>query len=140
MTGVTRLDNEKNIKAETENGFVIWQKLCSQNDVVAANRTNKYVGAKLKTDIEKAIGWDIKKAVLAKFLKPVVNPCIIEIDWHEAIKRRDVDNIQSSQKFILDAMVKNKILPNDNSRYVRQIYHNIVDDDTDYVVVRIKEI
>ena len=122
------------------NEFIIWQKLCSQNDVVAANRTNKYVGAKLKADIEKAIGWDIKKAILKETLKPVANPCVIEIDWHEATKRRDVDNIQSSQKFILDAMVKNKILPNDNRRYVRQIYHNIIDDDIDYVVVRIKEI
>ena len=123
-----------------DNTFIIEEKLPSLNDVITKNRTNRYVGAKFKKSIEDIIGWSIKKALLTKTLKPVYSACVIEIDWHEATKRRDVDNIQSSQKFILDAMVKNDILPNDNRRYINQIYHNIIDDEVDYVVVRIKEI
>lgn len=122
-----------------DNTFIIEEKLPSLNDVITKNRTNRYVGAKFKKSIEDIIGWSIKKALLTKTLKPVYSACVIEIDWHEATKRRDADNIQSSQKFILDAMVKNGILPNDNRRYVKQIYHNIVDAEIDYVVVRIKE-
>lgn len=123
-----------------DNTFTIEEKLPSMNDVVEKNRTNRYVGAKFKKSIEDTIGWTIEEALLTKTLWPVYSACVIEIDWHEATKRRDVDNIQSSQKFILDAMVKNGILKNDNRRYVRQIYHNIIDDEIDYVVVRIKEI
>lgn len=75
-----------------------------------------------------------------KTLKPVKRPCVIYIDFHEKDKRRDVDNIHSSTKFICDAMVKNGILQNDNRRYVKQIYHEIIDDNSDFVVVRIEEV
>lgn len=115
--------------------FTIEGKLPSLNDVIAKNRTNRYVGADFKKKIETSIGWAIKKAKL----KPIETPCVIEIEWHEATKRRDVDNIHSSVKFILDALVKNGILKNDSRRYVKQIYHEVIDDTTDFVVVKIKE-
>ena len=122
------------------NTFTIKAKLPSLNDVVDKNRTHRYKGANFKKDVEEVIGWAIRQAWTMKTLKPVKKPCVIEIEWHEATKRRDVDNIQSSQKFILDAMVKNRILQNDSRRYVKQIYHEIIDDNDDYVVVTIKEI
>ena len=122
------------------NTFKIKAKLPSLNDVIAKNRANKYLGAKFKADIEEVIGWAIKQAIVMKTLKPVKNPCVIYIDWHEATKKRDVDNVQSSQKFILDAMVKNGILPNDNRRWVKQVRHELIDDNDDFVVVRIEEI
>lgn len=119
--------------------FIIKEKLPSLNDVISKNRSNRYVGAKFKKDIETVISWSIKKAVLAKTLKPIVNPCVIEIEWHEATMRRDVDNIHSSVKFILDALVKNGILKNDSRKYVKQIHHTVINDNNDYVVVKINE-
>ena len=121
------------------NTFTIKAKLPSLNDTIRKNRANRYGGNDFKKDIETVIGWAIKQALTMKTLKPVTNPCYIDIEWHEKTKKRDADNIQSSQKFVLDAMVKNGILPNDNRRYVKQIYHTIVDDNKDYVVVRIFE-
>lgn len=115
--------------------FIINEKLPSLNQVISSNRANRYAGAKLKKDIETLIGWSIKKAAL----KPITNPCVINIEWHEATKRRDVDNIHSSVKFILDALVKNGILINDSRKHVKQIYHQIVDDNENYVVVKIFE-
>ena len=112
----------------------------SLNDTIAKNRANKYYGNKFKQDIEEVIGWAIKQALVIGTLKPVKKPCVIYMDFHEATKRRDVDNIQSSQKFILDAMVENGILENDSRRYVKQIYHEVIDDKADFVVVTIKEI
>ena len=91
-----------------ENVLIINEKLPSLNEVIRENRANRYAGAKLKKDIESIIGWAIKAAKL----KPIINPCVIDIEWHEATKRRDVDNIHSSVKFILDALVKNGILIN----------------------------
>ena len=122
------------------NTFMIKAKLPSLNDVIAKNRANKYLGAQFKKDIEQVIGWAIKQAQTMKTLTPVKKPCVIYIDWHEATKRRDVDNIQSSQKFILDAMVQNGILINDNRRYVKQVNHKVIDDSVDYVVVKIEEL
>lgn len=121
------------------NTFIIKAKLPSLNDVIAKNRANKFLGNEFKKDIEEVIGWAIKQALTMKTLKPVKSPCVIYIDWHEATKRRDVDNIQSSQKFVLDAMVKNGILPNDNRRWVKQIYHQIIDGPDDFAVIRIEE-
>lgn len=122
-----------------ENYFVINSKLPSLNEMIGANRANKYVGAKMKKDIEEIIGWNIKLGVARGRLRSVSRPCVIQIDFYEKTKRRDVDNIQSSTKFILDAMVKHGILINDSRRYVKQIYHEIYDSDRDYVVVRILE-
>ena len=122
------------------NTFTIKAKLPSLNETISSNRTNKYIGNNFKKDIQELIGWNIKQAIVMRTLKPVKKPCVIYIDWHEKTKRRDVDNVQSSQKFILDAMVENGILQNDNRRYVKQIYHEIIDDSADFVVVKIEEL
>lgn len=118
--------------------FTITEKLPSLNEVTAANRANKYLGAKRKKEIEELIGWYIVKAVNAGNLKPIDTACVIYIDWHERTKKRDVDNIQSAQKFILDALQKQGILKNDSRKYVKQIYHHVYDADEDSVVVRIE--
>ena len=122
------------------NTFMIKAKLPSLNEVVQANRNNRYEGGRFKTEVEEVIGWAIKQAIVKKTLKPVKNPCIIYIDWHEKTKKRDTDNIQSSQKFVLDAMVANGVLQNDSRRYVKQVYHEIIDDKEDFVVVKIEEL
>ena len=111
----------------------------SLNDVVLANRSNRYKGARLKNDVEEVIGWAIKQALVIGTLKPVKKPCEIYIEWHESTKRRDVDNVKSSVKFVLDSMVQNGILINDNRRYVKQVHDLVIDDDADFVVVKIKE-
>lgn len=118
--------------------FEIRRKLPSLNVTIGKNRTNKYLGAKFKAEIEEAIGWDIKQALTQRTLKPITEPCDILIDFHESTMRRDVDNIQSAQKFILDSMVKNGILKNDNRRWVKQIYHTIHDDSEDWIAVTIR--
>ena len=88
------------------------------------NRSNKYLGAKFKQEVEEVIGWNIRYALASKTLKKVEKPVIIKMYWHEKTKRRDCDNIQSSQKFILDALVKKGVLIDDSRKYVKQIYHD----------------
>lgn len=122
------------------NSFTISAKLPSLNEVIDVNRTNRHQGARYKKEIEELIGWCIKQNLTKGCLKAIQNPCEIYFDWHESTKRRDVDNIQSSQKFVLDALVNCGVLKNDSRRYVRQIHHTIVDSTTDYVFVRIQEI
>ncbi len=38
--------------------------------------------------------------------------------WYEEDKRRDIDNIAFAKKFILDALVKTGILPDDSRKWL----------------------
>lgn len=46
------------------------------------------------------------------------NRIVLSIDWFETGYNRDPDNIQAGTKFILDAMVWTKIIPDDSLKYV----------------------
>lgn len=65
---------------------------------------------------------------------------MVRFEWHESTKKRDADNIAFAKKFILDALVNMRVLPNDSRKYVKGFYDVIVDDTTDFVVVEIVEI
>lgn len=119
--------------------FDIMQKLPSLNDYINACRTNKYKGAKFKDDIETYIGWAIRQAMCEGKVKPTKKPIKITFIWHERTKRRDADNIASAKKYILDAMQKQGIIPNDSRKYVKGFTDEIVDDIADYVEVMIYE-
>ena len=120
--------------------FKIEQRLPSMNELIAANRQNRYKGAKMKREAEEVIGQYIRIARLRGTIKPISEPVEVYIEWHEKTKKRDADNVQSAQKFILDALQKQGILINDSRRYVKQIYHKIVDDTADFVEVTLKEV
>ena len=62
-------------------------------------------------------------------------PCELVITFFEKTKKRDVDNIQSSVKFILDALQKAGILKNDSRKYVKQIYSTVKDAKENRVLV-----
>lgn len=84
------------------------------NEVIEANRTNPHAGAKLKRDTEEQLMWVIK----SERLLPVTYPCIVHMLFVEPNRRRDVDNVESGKKFVMDALVKAGILKNDSPRYV----------------------
>ena len=122
------------------NEFIIEAQLPSLNQYQNACRSHWSKGADFKKDIEELIGWFIKSALTKRTLKKVEKPCEIFIEWHEATKRRDVDNIQSAQKFILDALQHCKVIKNDSRKYIKQIHHTIIDDKRDFVIVRFEEV
>ena len=92
--------------------FEIDMKLPSLNDYIRVCRCNKYQAAKFKVDIEQEIGLRLMK------MPKWTNPIIIHFHWIEANKKRDLDNIAFSKKFILDAMQKYGKLENDNRKCV----------------------
>ena len=126
--------------SEMSNYFVIEDKLPSLNDYIGVCRSNKFGGAKFKNDVDKLISLYIRNAKTRKTLTPTDKPVVIHFEWHERTKRRDADNIASAKKYILDAMQKMDIIPNDNRKYVKGFTDVIVDDKKDYVVVTIEEI
>ena len=120
--------------------FIIDQRVPGMNELINANRTNKYVGAKMKKETEEMISFYIYNAVNNGLLKPIQDACIVNITWCERTKKRDSDNIQSGQKFILDALQKTNIIPNDSQRYVKWTYPYLQHTDHDYVIVEIVEV
>lgn len=87
-------------------------KLPSLNDYVKVCRANAFQASKYKKRLEEEIGLYIAR--LPRFNKPIK----IHFHWVEGNKRRDLDNVAFSKKFILDAMVKAGKLQDDNRRFV----------------------
>lgn len=103
-------------------------KLPSLNEVNGANRTNPYAGAKLKKQVERDISSFIAIAKARGTLRHVDEPVVVFVRWHEQNRKRDVDNVESSIKFILDSLVKNGILDNDSPKWLKQQYPKVIYD------------
>lgn len=92
--------------------FTVPTKLPSLNDYIRANRTNVYKAAEMKRNIEYCI------KAYAHDLPEIRKPVKLHFHWREQNKRRDLDNIASAKKFILDALVSLGVLENDSQKYV----------------------
>ncbi len=102
--------------------FVINGRLPSLNEYTSANRSNKYMGAKLKRDSEFAVKSSIRRAKLPKVDK---YPIALKITWYEPNKRRDIDNIVFATKFIQDALVAEGIIKDDSQKYINKVIHSV---------------
>ena len=85
------------------------------NEYTRACRSNAYAGAEMKKEAEKIV-----QAYIMQQLKGVHFPGTVELSfrWYEKSKKRDLDNICFAKKFILDALVGNKIIIADSWRGV----------------------
>ena len=117
--------------------FEINQKLPSLNEYTKACRANKYTGAQMKQEIETQIWADVKQQL--KGLK-VSNPVKINFTWVEENKKRDLDNICFAKKFVLDALVKTKVIENDTQNHVVGFSDTFQYDKKGKVIVEIEEI
>jgi len=88
-------------------------KFAGLNDYVFACRGNKFSGATMKKQTQKAITPYLKK------LPEFKNPIRIDFTWTEANRRRDPDNCCFAKKFILDVLVTLGKIPNDNMTYIK---------------------
>ena len=94
--------------------FTISGRLPSLNDYINVCRHNKYKAAAFKKQVDTQIISEIRKQRIGKAKTPVY----IEFLWVEKDRRRDLDNIYSGKKNILDALQTAGVIPNDNQRHV----------------------
>ena len=87
-------------------------KLPSLNDYIRECRGNKYIASSHKRQLEDEIGIYLRR------LPVFQNPVRIHFLWVEDNKKRDLDNVAFSKKFILDALVKAGKLKDDNRKCV----------------------
>ena len=117
--------------------IIIDGRLPSLNEVINTNRGNKYAGNKMKKETDAYIQLCIKSQCRKKF-----DRISISFKWYEPNRRRDFDNIASGKKFILDALVKTGVIPNDGwkniaPKFTDEFYY---DKDNPRVEIDIKEI
>lgn len=91
--------------------FTIPGRLNGLNEYTSANRTNPYMGGKMKKDNENAVIWEIRQQLKGVHIN---KPVILKYDFYEPNKRRDLDNISSfAMKVIQDSLVKTNVLKDD---------------------------
>jgi Holliday junction resolvase RusA-like endonuclease len=87
------------------------------NKIINSNRANVYAGAsQKKTWTNKAV-----KACKAQSLGlscPIV-PVYLAVHYRITTRANDIDNIQSTKKFILDGMVKAGVIKDDNFTHIQ---------------------
>ena len=113
------------------------EKLPSLNEYTKACRNNKYIGAKMKQEVEENVWVYIKQQMKST---KIDSPVKINFTWIEENKKRDLDNICFAKKFILDALVKANVLRNDTQNYVRGFSDTFLYSDKNSVIVEIEEI
>lgn len=94
----------------------------------------------MKKDADELIGWYIRMAIQRGNLKPPSRAVIVHFTWYEKKGRRDVDNVAFAKKFILDALVKNKILTDDRRKFVKGFTDAFREAEKDYILVELEEI
>lgn len=105
----------------TEQSFDIEGVFPSFNTYIDAERGNRNKASKMKKQWQKVAILFLRSAKLATITEPVH----LHFAWREESRRRDVDGVSAfAQKFIQDAMVVEKILPNDSQKWVKGHSHS----------------
>lgn len=114
-------------------------KLCGLNEYIAAERAHRQKGAKMK-----AYNGDMVAAAIRKCMGRVSieRPVFMEYLWVEPNRRRDLDNISSfGRKVIQDALVGSGVLKNDGWKHVVGFSDRFeVDADNPHIEVLIREV
>ena len=91
--------------------LVIYARLNNLNDYISAEGASRYKGAAMKARNEVLVKVAIKQQMRSIRIE---RPVYMEYTWYERNKRRDLDNISSfGRKVIQDALVQTRVLVND---------------------------
>lgn len=97
--------------------FVIDCRLPNLNDFIRQNNKNRYAGSEFKADAQKIVKTAIKKWLQGTRINAPVN---MLYRWYEKDKRRDLDNVSSfGRKVIQDALVETGVLVDDGWDYIK---------------------
>ena len=108
------------------------------NDYIAAERANRHMGAKMKADNGNIVALAIRQCMMGVRIE---RPVFMEYTWTERNRRRDLDNISSfGRKVIQDALVDAGVLRDDGWKYVVGFSDRFqVDKENPHIEVRIRD-
>lgn len=105
----------------TEQYFDIEGLFPSFNTYIDNERSHRNKASKMKSQWQGVAILFVRCARLT----PITGPVHLHFAWREESRRRDVDGISAfAQKVIQDALVKEKILPDDSQRWVKGHSHS----------------
>lgn len=129
---------QKRTRGSIEYKLIISGRLSSLNEYVAAERSNRYKGAKMKADNEKIIFVAIRQCMRGVRIE---KPVHMDYLWVEKNKRRDHDNVAFARKFVQDALVNAGVLKDDGWDEIVGFSDRFeVDKDNPHIEVRIMEV
>lgn len=105
--------------------FTIQGQLAGLNEIVNQTRINRFAGASQKKKETQRCEW----AILAGSVPTFSSPVKVKFRWVEPHRRRDPDNVSVGAKFILDALVNRKRIPNDTREWIKDIEHSFPEPD-----------
>lgn len=110
-------------------------RLPGMNEIVAANRASRYMGAGMKKQAEEdlRLQWSFQER--RKFPGPVV----VKVRFYEKDLRRDDDNVFGGLKFILDALTTAGIIRDDSPKWCHVLPERFTDRGRPRIVVEIEE-
>lgn len=117
LNELTRIWNDMQSRTAYSLCILIPGELPSLNDIIDADRRNRFVGAKLKRNA---------MAVVAPYLPhtPISTPVTVNIHFCSKTARRDPDNIAAGgTKIIFDAMQRAGILENDGQKQIAELHY-----------------
>lgn len=86
--------------------------LTTLNEYINAERRNRYIAAKIKKTETETV------AMIAKSkLQPMSKIIGISFYIYQTTRRKDADNYFIVSKWVMDGLVKARIIPNDTQRY-----------------------
>ncbi len=95
--------------------LIIKGRLDNLNDYTKACRSNKFAGAGCKAKNELIITEFIEEQLTGVHF---IGKTYLHFRWIEPNRNRDLDNVCFAKKFILDALVRNKVIETDGWRGV----------------------
>ena len=95
-------------------------KLPGMNEYTAANRSNAYIGARMKKDCQR----DVELALHSQGICHPKEPVKLVYRWYEKNRRRDMDNVAAfGMKVIQDALVGAGVLSDDGWKDIKGFDH-----------------
>lgn len=114
--------------------LIIPGELPDLNRIIAASKQHYGQYSKLKKENTEFVAWIAKKL-------PVLSKINLKITWYCKDKRKDKDNISVGIKFILDGLVKAKVIKNDGWNEIGDFeYRFCVDKKNPRIEVEITEV
>lgn len=97
--------------------YTIEGELPDLNKYINAERSNRYIAAKIKKEATELVAWQLKGR------EKITVAADYHFHWVVKDRRKDPDNIYFAGKFVLDGMQAAGILPQDSMKYVKSILH-----------------
>lgn len=96
--------------------FYLTTQMPTQNEWNRLQRANKYAANTVKRDAMHSLMYEIRDQSERKVLEPI--RLLFHFNFVRMNRRVDPDNIDWQRKFVLDAFVLARYIPNDNWDYV----------------------